>query len=314
MDSSSLVHAFFHTNRRVRAPPARSGLVAHTGWWASSHDLRDFELRTTKRFTRAEFPFHAKFAGLQGWKYQWLLAETEPATSGGDNSARARAAPEPWLLMDTDVVVQCSGAELRERFARFQAQLVIGAEFNWWPKRDKLAIARGADPWPIVPPPFLRYPNSGLLAGTRAGFGALESAFKRSSPRYPCCPKMHNNTELIADRRTGKVACHIDDQHCLQSALLLGPRRGAPRVEYALDVNASLFLNLNGVRASQLVRGADGRCVYTETGGVPCVLHSNGKAAKPMMRHVFDCMRRDDVWVAPAGPNLSAAALFSTTH
>ena len=109
--------------------------------------------------------------------------------------------------------------------------------------------------------------------------------------------------------------CHIDDQHCLQSALLLS----TSPVEYALDANASLFLNLNGMPPSQIVRGADGRCVYTPTGVAPCVFHSNGKAAKPLMQHVFKC-KRADAWVVPtvkggkAGNTSSAAALFSTTH
>lgn len=253
--------------------------------------MRDYELRTTKRFKREEFPFHAKFAGLQGWKYQWLASETASA-----------AHAEPWLLLDTDVVVQCSGAEIRERFDRFGVPLVVGAEFNWWPKRDKLALARGADPWPPQPPPHLRYPNSGLLAGTRAGYAQLEAAFKASSPRYPCCPKMHNGS--------ASAKCHIDDQHCLQTALLLS---GA-LVRYALDSRASLFLNLNGVAPTQLVKGADGRCVYAPTGTTPCVFHSNGKAAKPLMRHVFAC-KRADAWVVPAGGNVSRAeTLFKTTH
>ena len=297
---SPVAHAFFHTNRPISSP-SFDDLAAHTGWWADTHNMREYEVRTTKLFKRDEFPYHAKFAGLQGWKYQWLAASTARA------AVNPTAFAEPWLLMDTDTVVQCSGAELRERFLKFGKPLVIGAEFNWWPKRDKLALARGADPWPVQPPPFLRYPNSGLLAGTRDGFQQLEAAFKSSSPRYPCCPRLHNGTRMNK--------CHIDDQHCLQSALLLS----TSPVEYALDANASLFLNLNGVPPSQIVRGADGRCVYTPTGVAPCVFHSNGKAAKPLMQHVFKC-KRADAWVVPtvkggkAGNTSSAAALFSTTH
>lgn len=89
------MHAFFHTNRRVRDPPARSGVVVHTGWWASTHDLRDFEPRTTKRFTRAEFPFHARFAGLQGWKYNWLLAEAAAGSARASAREAAHAACIP---------------------------------------------------------------------------------------------------------------------------------------------------------------------------------------------------------------------------
>ena len=287
------VHAFFHTNRPIRQP-ASVDLHAHVGWWASEHDMREYEVRTSKLFKRDEFPYHAKFAGLQGWKYQWLLATTK----------REPGVAEPWLLMDTDVVIQCTGAELRRRFEAFDSPLVIGAEFQWWPKRDKLALARGVDPWPVQPPPYLRYPNSGLLAGTRAGYDQLERAFRDSSPRYPCCPRVHNGTRMNK--------CHIDDQHCLQAALLLAR---SPAVSYKLDAKASLFLNLNGIKPDQLVRAPDGSgCVYLPTGTKPCVFHSNGKAAKPLMRHVFTC-KPDDAWIVPAGGNVSnAASLFKTTH
>jgi hypothetical protein len=82
----------------------------------------------------------------------------------------------------------------------------------------------------------------------------------------------------------------------------------------ALDSNASLFLNLNGVLPAQLVRGSDGRCVYTATGTSPCVFHSNGKAAKPLMKHVFRC-KPEGAWIVPKGGNISRAeTLFKVTH
>ena len=222
------VHAFFHTNRGVREPPAHANLVAHTGWWADSHDMRQYELRTTTLFKRDEFPYHAKFAGLQGWKYQWLEGATTASASRSDEGFSFHSIPEPWLLLDTDVVVQCSAAEIRERFSRFGAPLVVGAEFQWWPKRDKVALARGADPWAPQPPPSLRYPNSGLLAGTRFGFRQLEHAFRESSPRYPCCPKLHNGS---ASRK-----CHIDDQRAL-------PRSPADRT-HAMPLRCLLRLRI----------------------------------------------------------------------
>ena len=173
------VHVFFHTNRGVRPPPTHANLVAHAGWWADTHDMRDYELRTTKLFKRDEFPYHAKFAGLQGWKYQWLESATTGSASRSDDGFSFVALPEPWLLMDTDVVVQCSARELRERFQRFGAPLVVGAEFQWWPKRDKVALARGADPRgpaAAVPGGIRR---GRLLAGT-ALWRQLEHAFRRA--------------------------------------------------------------------------------------------------------------------------------------
>ena len=263
---SPIAHAFFHTNRPISSP-SFDDLAAHTGWWADTHNMREYEVRTTKLFKRDEFPYHAKFAGLQGWKYQWLAASTARA------AINPTAFAEPWLLMDTDTVVQCSGAELRERFLRFGKPLVIGAEFNWWPKRDKLALTRGADPWPVQPPPFLRYPNSGLLAGTRDGYQQLEAAFKSSSPRYPCCPRLHNGT------RMNKY--HIDDQHCLQSALLLSVTRRirsrCERVAIPQPQRRSSFSDRPWSRRPLRLHANGRRAV--------CI-HSNGKAAKPLMQRL----------------------------
>ena len=266
--------------------------------------MKPFEKGTREsRFKREEFPFHARFAAHQAFKYQWLAS-----------LAHGFAGPppfvEPWLLMDTDTIVQCSATELRERFAALSSPLVIGGEFQWWPKRD-----RQHDPWKPQPPPGIRYPNSGMVMGTQQGFAALERAFQ-AMPRYPCCAK------FAKGKPTGQ--CHIDDQHCLQSALMLNDERALP---WTLDTNASLFLNLLGINDNDLER-RDGRCFYKPTGRAPCVLHSNGKMAKPKMAHVFGC-KPDDAWIVPtakglrgaaaaANQSLSAAAhaalLFPTTH
>ena len=337
-DSTDAFHVFFHTNRRLRSPPSTRGLVMHSGWWADTHNMRPFEKGTREsKFKREEFPFHARFASHQAFKYQWLsgLAAAEMASS-----LAAAPWPQPWLLMDTDTVVQCSGAEMRARFEAFGSPLVIGGEFAWWPKRD-----RQHNPW-AAQPSGIRYPNSGMVMGTRAGYEALERAF-RAMPRYPCCAKFANG------QPTGH--CHIDDQHCLQTALMLN---SAAQLPWALDTNASLFLNLLGVRDGDL-EARDGRCVsgpphtmleppwlqrsvrhwnrhvccrcfYKPTGRAPCVLHSNGKMAKPKMATVFGC-KPDDAWIVPAGKagaaggvaaargNLTAqrqaaALLFPTTH
>jgi len=280
------VHAFLHTNRHVRLAsdvhgPSR-GYEVHTGWWADSHDMKPYEKGSRRSlFKREEFPFHARFASHQAFKYQWLA-----------HISQSMAWAEPWLLMDTDAVVQCSAVEIKERFLELGSPLVVGGEFQWWPKRD-----RRNDPWASTAS-GIRYPNSGMLLGTRSGFAVLERAFQ-GMPRYPCCAKFINGN-LSANR------CHIDDQHCLQTALLQGA------VPWLLDTNASLFLNLLGVDDSDLVQ-SDGRCVYRPTGRAPCVLHSNGKMAKPKMANVFRCMPAD-AWVIPAGANMSAARLFPTTH
>jgi hypothetical protein len=52
----------------------------------------------------------------------------------------------------------------------------------------------------------------------------------------------------------------------------------------------------------------------TATGTSPCVFHSNGKAAKPLMKHVFRC-KPEGAWIVPKGGNISRAeTLFKVTH
>ena len=211
LDTEQPLSVFMHTNRALRN--ASSAFSVTTGWWADTHDLRPLQ----RRYERREFPYHMKFALHQAFKYQWLFA-------------RASTEPEPWLLADTDVVIQCSAHEMRERFAAFGKPLVIGAEFKWFPKRDATR-----NPWPETPT-RLRYPNSGLLMGSVRGFRQLQPAFEINK-RYPCCHTFYKGN--------ASANCHIDDQHCLQSAL----QQMAHPVAYALDQNASLFLNLFGVQA-----------------------------------------------------------------
>ena len=55
-------------------------------------------------FVSALWKDHMKFALHQAFKYQWLFEH-------------ARTEPEPWLLADTDIVVQCDALEMRQRFA-----------------------------------------------------------------------------------------------------------------------------------------------------------------------------------------------------
>ena len=92
----------------------------------------------------------------QARKFEWAL-----------QTARAHRAPEPWLLADTDVIIQCGAEALRRRFEAVQTDLLIGAEAAWWPSADPRQ-----NPYPYRGVP-LRYPNSGLLLGTQRGFERL---------------------------------------------------------------------------------------------------------------------------------------------
>ena len=300
---------FFHTNRPLRNGSDALGLQVISGWWAAAHDI----VRERAQFAKSEFPYHAKFALHQARKYEWMLEflatrRREGSTVAPDTSSELT---EPWLLADTDTVFQCTASEFRRRWRRLGSPaLVIGAEHKWFPKRD-----HSHNPWPPTAS-GLRYPNSGLLLGSAAGFAALRRAFA-AMPRYPCCP--------VFSRGNATGRCHIDDQHCLlialqQRAMPHGwdragygpwPSRLTPRVppvpDVTLDSNASLFLNLYGVEDGDLVEH-NGRCMYKVTGSVPCVLHANGRAAKPRMRKVVQCSAgaaqhepRPRRWIVPRG-------------
>ena len=68
MASSQVVHAFFHTNRRLRAPPAGTQLVQHSGWWPDTHDMSPYTKGHRKSlFKREEFRTTRGAAGGAHW-------------------------------------------------------------------------------------------------------------------------------------------------------------------------------------------------------------------------------------------------------
>ena len=99
-------------------------------------------------------------------------------------------------------------------------------------------------------------------------------------------------------------------------------------VARALDAFRREVAVMASVHSSKVVAARG--CCTREPGRAPCVLHSNGKMAKPKMATVFGC-KPDDAWIVPAGKagaaggvaaargNLTAqrqaaALLFPTTH
>ena len=83
--------------------------------WAETHDVAKLRRTLPKR----NFPYHWQVTLHQSFKVNWLLGA-------------ARGAPEPWVLADTDTIFQqCDAAEVRRRFERLGAPLVVGAEKKW---------------------------------------------------------------------------------------------------------------------------------------------------------------------------------------
>ena len=268
---SAPLSLFMHTNRAVRPGAKRLGFELHTGWWADSHDVAKLRKTLPKR----NFPYHWQVTLHQSFKVNWLLGA-------------ARDAPEPWVLADTDTIFQqCDAAEVRRRFERLRAPLVVGAEKKWWPRRDYTR-----NPYPATWT-GLRYPNSGLLIGTRKGFEQLQPAYA-AMPEFPCCPAVYNHSH--------SKWCLVEDQHCLQGALQ------NRQVDYALDVNATLFLNMFDVAVDKDIEQLeDGRYMYVPTGTVPCVLHFNGKS-KDFLLKPLSMRASPSAWVVQASVKLNASS------
>ena len=270
---------YFHTNRPVRTAPDHLGFAKVTTGWDYDPARAAQDMRRVRGKTRSTRWL------MQTYKYAWLLNASSHGRPGSSSLS------EPLVLIDTDTVVQCSARELAERFAAFDTPLVVGGEPSWWPQPD----FRGFDPWAAQQLPrgtHARYPNSGMLFGTRAAMRRLVGIFRRW-PRYPCCP-VHMPHAPAAGELRGKrpsasalsdfhsqsnasASCLVEDQHCLQAAL----RTLRLGVDYKIDTEASLALNLNALPDYRrtLPRAPDGwRIMYAPRNTTPCVLHFNGYA------------------------------------
>ena len=161
------MYVFIHTDRATRPPPPGSGFVLHTGVSTEPSFSEPGGLNEgTSAWNQHKDKARGAWMRQQARKYEWAL-----------QAARAAGAPEPWLLADTDIVIQCGAAALRRRFAEARTDLLIGAEASWWPNPDP---RRTHNPYPHRGVP-LRYPNSGLLLGTHRGFERLVVQLRRLS-------------------------------------------------------------------------------------------------------------------------------------
>ena len=197
-----LFEALFHTNRPVQASPD-AAVRAVPGWWGELAALALGTFNVTgpyRRSPNAMKKLKAKWNLPQSLKFEWSLAA---------------ASSDVWLLADTDTVFQCTPAELYDRFRALKTPLVVGTEFWWFPRphgsrgpQDPYDQACGAH--------TLRYPNSGLLMGTRAGFAKLVREITRT-PGFPCCRQLPWDRDGLHGEGG---ECFVDDQACMQAAML----------------------------------------------------------------------------------------------
>jgi hypothetical protein len=278
---------FLHTNRDVRArPPTYRELEVVTGWTADRLGPK-WQAGVQRKFGKhimRERQIH------QTAKYQWLI-------EAGRNASTA-----PWVMIDTDTVVQCDGAEMARRFASFGADLVVSGELEWWPKWQSHKL----DPWWGREGGPFPYPNAGAVAGSRVGWTRLVEQMLRM-PRFPCCPGYHRGATV----ETKPASCIVGDQHCLQAAMqapcsMADANRsescGEHVFEYRVDTSAQLFLSMSMVKPADVVRGRDGRFKYAPTGSTPCVLHFNGHSKSELIKYTLlsnNASHTYDAWAVP---------------
>ena len=251
-----MLTVLLHTDRPITPPPPQLALALRTGWWAHEHNAS--VAHEQKRFSTALW---RSWSIHQVHKYEWAL-ETAIALDAAI-----------VMLIDSDVITQCDAPELLRRWALFNTSLLIGAESNWWPRKDP-----SRDPFEPNEP--ARYPNSGLMIGTRAGLEALVASL-RAMPSFPCCPAPFRSRPDGLE----PTKCLVEDQGCLQTALMSGT------VPHRLDSQRRLFWNVGYTHPSQFALTHDGRKITRRPRAgrgqpkvpsdmnldeVPCVLHFNG--------------------------------------
>ena len=102
---------FFHTNFKVA--PAPGDFRVAVSWWWTRHwldakaDLRRVGLLAVPFRQQKQKPIPIQFATTQ--QFSWILE------SAGEGQR------EPFVLLDTDTMIQCTAKEFLERWRTFQA-------------------------------------------------------------------------------------------------------------------------------------------------------------------------------------------------
>ena len=294
---------YLHSNRPIRPVPSHLGYPdAVQGWLYDARIAKE-------RMRRVHGKTKSQRWVMQTFKYEYIANVTASAS----NSV------EPFVLLDTDVLLFCNVSELRRRFHALGTPLVVSGEGSWWPHADR----SGWNPWQEqnnrnAGQRFRGYPNSGVLLATRAGVALLHHIHKAMA-RFPCCP-VHlganatgNDLAQFMAGANRSSSCLVEDQLCLQAAL----RMLKLGIDYTVDANSSLVLNLGDVNLRQEVRRHDdGTFEYLPTGTRPCILHFNGYSKGghhkptgngPGMRELVPTASRC-AWMPQASVNVSAQA------
>ena len=140
------------------------------------------------------------------------------------------------MLIDSDVLVQCSEEEIEKRMGN--RQILLGVEKNQYPVKTKNNMSR--------------YINSGVIVGNKHEFKKLYEDMKNMH-YFPGCKLKNSNKTKICD------------QLCLQSVNEIHPR--------PLDWDSKIILNTYALDLSKM-KFNNGKWSYKDN--YPCFIHSNG--------------------------------------
>ena len=260
MGDAPLFETLFHTNRPVESWGA-PGTRAVPGWWGEHASAALGTYNVTGPYRKSPNATHklkAKWNLPQSLKFEWSLATaSSDVWLLADTDTVFQCTPhellERFQSIGAPLVV---GTEFwwfpRPHGSRNECVFRSPSSDLWvmppmlppcllcrFPSSDlwvmpSMLPTLPADPWIETVlrrhDPYesacgmhtLKYPNSGLLMGTRAGWTKLVREIRRT-PGFPCC------RQLPWDQRDGGPGggeCFVDDQACMQAAMLNAMRLG----------------------------------------------------------------------------------------
>lgn len=180
-----------------------------------------------------------------GMKFIWM-----------QEAVRDLPADDIVLFVDGyDTLLLADEKTLLERFAAFEAPLVMGAETNCAPYKNLFRK------FPKSPTPF-RYINTGTYMGY---VSQIRKVFDEISPIQP----------------------NLDDQGVLSMYYV------NHQDKMVLDTNCDLFLTLHRIDPEQIVIDREKCQVIAPTKTIPCVVHGNGDG-KYLYQDIYDKLFRSE--------------------
>jgi len=211
----------------------------------------------------------------------------------------------------SDVFLQCSAAEFKERFTKADADMVFGGETQLWPEisdyfnrnaekalKNELShsfgdigMAEGVTPINKNDIPN-GWPNAGgwmarkealleYITSTEARMNKFATEEWPGEWGYQCRPDGATDADW-----NGKYAGlrGFDDQLCLNAYNMAKLRQGDRR--HKLDADGSILFSTNGCPVSDTGKDSKDKVYYKYTGKAPCLWHMNNPVAKIRLKEM----------------------------